>query len=378
MKILHVVPCVASGADGVSYCVPGLCEGLADAGCEVELHTLESSLPPHRPFKVVTSPRKSFPRSLGRSPEMYRKLREACATADIVHGNSLWMMPNIYPWRAARGTRCKFVLQPHGTLAPWALRRSRWKKLAAGIIGQFAAMRAADMWVATSDSEYSDIRARGFRKPAVVLPIGIDVPGLPPAREPGPRRRMFFLGRIHPVKNIETLLRCWARLENRYPDWDLSIAGPCEANPYADRMRSLAAELGCRRVAFEGEIKGDAKFRFMAGSDCLAFPSHTENFAMSVAEALACGVPAICSRGTPWSGLAANECGWWVSADEDRFLAAMEEAMSAPRERLAQMGARGREWMKRDFSWKSIASQMKQAYAWLLGRGDKPSCVRED
>ena len=56
----------------------------------------------------------------------------------------------------------------------------------------------------------------------------------------------------------------------------------------------------------------------------------------------------------------------------------MRDMMSRPRDELAEMGARGREWMLRDFSWKAIAAKMAAAYEWLLGRAGKPDCVVTD
>ena len=259
---------------------------------------------------------------------------------------------------------------------------AKWKKRLIGWYGQYAAMAATDMWVATSDDEYNDIRRLGYKQPIVVLPNGVELPEITFAGEGvkkrSIRRRMFFLSRIHPKKNVELLIRCWARLESKFPDWVLSVVGPDKDNEYADKMKNLACELGCCRVRFEGELNGEAKYRFMAESDCEVLPTHSENFGMVVAESLACGTPVICSHGAPWKGLRDNRCGWWVATEEAEFENAMKEAMAMPREELAEMGVRGREWMCRDFDWNAIGLKMKAAYAWICGKGDKPDWVRED
>ena len=250
-----------------------------------------------------------------------------------------------------------------------------------GICCQYAALRATDMWVATAESEYEDIRRLGYRQPVCILPNGVD---LPPEcfcevkMTSGERRRMFFLSRIHPKKNVEMLIRCWAKVEMPFPEWDLSIVGPDRNNPYAYEMKALAKELGCRRATFEGELNGDAKRRFISESDCMVLPTHSENFGMVVAESLACGTPAICSHGAPWKGLVDNKCGWWVPTEDAALEEAMRAAMKMPRPELLAMGARGREWMRRDFDWNAIGLKMKTAYEWLLGKCDKPEWVKED
>lgn len=375
MKVIQVVPSIGAESSGPSYSVPAMCKGLVGCGCEVELHILAPKPERDFPFKVMDYPALGFPtRRLGRSPAMLRSLCDGCKTASIIHNNSLWMMPNIYPALAKGGTKCKLVNQPRGTLSSWALENSKWRKRIIGWCGQFAALKASDMWVATSKEEYDDIRILGYGQPVVILPNGVDLPQVGCSKKAA-RRRMFFLSRIHPKKNVEMLIRCWARLECRFADWDLSIVGPDKGNHYADEMKGLARSLGCKRVTFEGELNGDEKYRFMAESECEILPTHSENFGMVVAEALACGTPVICSRGAPWKGLTDEKCGWWIPTNIAAFEDTMSDAMSSSREELAAMGARGRDWMRRDYDWNAIGAKLKASYEWLLGLGDRPVCV---
>ncbi len=382
MKVIQVVPNISAESSGPSYSVPAMCRGLQLAGCAVSLHFVGDM--PNREFQFPAFVYKShkFPHpALGRSPEMLNSLIRECQDAQIIHNNSLWMMPNIYPARAKEGTRCKLVNQPRGTLSEWALANSKWKKCLIGWYGQYAAMADTDMWVATSEDEYNDIRRLGYKQPVAVLPNGVELPEITFAGEGvkkrSVRRRMFFLSRIHPKKNVEMLIRCWARLEAKFPDWDLSIVGPDKNNAYADEMKNLVQRLGCSRIKFEGELNGEAKYRFLAESECEVLPTHSENFGMVVAESLASGTPVICSHGSPWEGLNAEKCGWWVPSAQGELERAMESAMSATSEELLAMGARGREWMKRDFDWNAIGRKMKTAYEWLLGETDKPNWVRD-
>lgn len=382
MKVIQVIPYLRLESSGPTQSVPGMCRGLQNAGCEVTLHSDGPASQKDFGCPTFFHKIKAFPHpKFLRSPEMLKRLKGECQTADIIHNNSLWTMPNVYPLWAIRNTKCRHVLQPRGTLSQWALNNSKWKKRIFGWFFQYAAMRKADMWIATCEEEYQDIRRLGYKQPVAILPNGVDLPmtnedlSAVAVRE---RRRMYFLSRIHPKKNVELLLRCWAKLEPTFSDWDLSIVGPDKNNPYADEMKQLAKDLGCQRVTFEGELNGDEKFKFVAESECFILPTHSENFGMVVAEALACRTPAICSHGAPWEGLNEYQCGWWVPTTEDAFLQAMLEAMSKTREELQQMGERGREWMARDFSWDGIGVKMKAAYAWLLGQGEKPDFVRID
>lgn len=382
MKVIQNVAGIDGESSGTSYAVPGLCRALKRNEVDVTLLAPGKIPDLDYGFSVHGFERNDFPFvTLGRATGMLRYLRQNVHSVDVVHTNGLWLMTNVYPYWATRKTGCKFVIQPHGTLSRWALRNSRWKKRLFGWVMQYDAMRHADMWVATADTEYEDIRRLGYRQPVCVLPNGIDLPSEKEveAMKVGrtSRRRMYFLSRIHPKKNVDLLLKVWARLEHKFPDWDLSIVGPDKGNPYADAMKGLAKGLGCRRVSFEGEIIGEAKLKFVAKSECVVLPTFSENFGMVIAEALACGVPAICSHGAPWEGLNTEKCGWWVPTTEQDFERALSEAMLKSREELVAMGGRGREWMQRDFSWDGIGMKMKVAYEWLCNGGECPKWVRQ-
>ena len=375
MRVIQVVPDVYAESAGPAYSVPASAVGLIENGVDAEVYAVGRMAERKWDCPIRTFPQAKLAGAItGRSPALLNALKDAAQTADIIHTNSIWKFPNVYQDWAVRGTKCKTVIGPRGTVSKWALSRSRLKKFIFGHLWQYPAMRAADMFVASCQEEADDIRRLGYKQPIAIVPNGIDIPEKIPA-EKALRRRMYFLSRIHPKKNVELLIRCWAKLEDRFPDWDLSIVGPDKGNPYADAMKKLAKDRGCRRVTFEGEIKGEAKHRFVAASECLVLPTHSENFGMVVAESLAVGTPAICSTGAPWLGLKENGCGWWVSATEEDFMTAMTEAMSKSRAELVAMGLRGREWMSRDFTWTGIGAKLKSAYEWLLYGGDKPSHV---
>ena len=98
-------------------------------------------------------------------------------------------------------------------------------------------------------------------------------------------------------------------------------------------------------------------------SDVCVVPSFTENFAMVVAESLARGLPVVASRGTPWAGLEQQSCGLWVDNSPESLAAALNEMRGMD---LEEMGTRGREWMRREFSWGSIAQRMHDLYGRIV------------
>ena len=143
-----------------------------------------------------------------------------------------------------------------------------------------------------------------------------------------------------------------------------------------EELKEIVAERKLPRVSFVGVINGHAKYEFLADADIYVLPSDTENFGVTAAEALASGTPVIASQGTPWQGIEREKCGRWVPIGVEPLVMALDELMSTSDEERVAMGARGREWMGRDFSWKGIGAKMKATYEWLLGKGEKPEWVR--
>jgi glycosyltransferase involved in cell wall biosynthesis len=91
--------------------------------------------------------------------------------------------------------------------------------------------------------------------------------------------------------------------------------------------------------------------------------SHGENFGLSIAEALANGVPALVTDTTPWSGLNATGAGWCVPWS--KFEEAIRSATSESQDSLRKRGSIGREWVLREFSWGKSARILSNFYAGL-------------
>ena len=373
---------------GPSYSVPRLCAELAAIGAQIRLFYVES---PDGGGPGGSDPRdyelSGFAQSWASAPGVSglrlstgldRALKAAAPAADLVHDHGIWLAPNLSAEAAARRAGKPFVCSPRGMLSAEALAYSRLRKRVVWALGQRSALARAACLHATSESEYADIRACGLGAPVAIIPNGVDVPPLSPRpAADGGLRTVLSLGRIHPKKGLESLLQAWARVEAGHPDWRLRIVGPAEAG-HDRELAALAASLKLARVSVEGPVWGPDKAALYASTDIFAVPTRSENFGLTVAEALAAGVPAVCTTGAPWAELRSEGCGWWVEQGPDALAAALREGMSLPRETLAQMGRRGRELVMRRYGWRRIAEDMASLYAWLAAGGERPCCVRTD
>jgi glycosyltransferase involved in cell wall biosynthesis len=126
-----------------------------------------------------------------------------------------------------------------------------------------------------------------------------------------------------------------------------------------------AAEPG--EIACAGAIPSSEMADFYAGADLLVFPSLGDPWGLVVNEALACGVPALCSRlaGCADDLIRPGENGWLFDpTDAGDFSRTLTRALTA--EDLEEMGARGRNTAKR-FAPEEMANGLRRAVAHATG-----------
>jgi len=378
MRVIHVVPSISDEATGPAYSVVRLCESLIVEEQEITLAALDLSPMAKIPSFLQSFPIKWGPRRLGNSPVMHRWLlsQGSSGKVDILHNHSLWMMPNVYPGQVAKRHGVPLVVSPRGTMSAWAMRRGTSLKRLFWPLAQRPSLAATTCFHATAQSEYDDIRLLGFRQPVAIIPNGIDIPDLQP-RQQSAYRTLLFLGRIHSKKGLDLLLPAWRMVQDRFPEWRLQIVGP-DNGGYLGEMKRLASDLQLERIEFSGALFGEQKHSAYRNADLFVLPTYSENFGMSVAEALAAGTPAIVSEGAPWEGLDKNGAGWWIDIGIDSLIGCLEEALTLSPDHLEIMGQRGRNWMESEYSWKQVGQHMAETYHWIVYGGNKPDFIIED
>lgn len=376
----HVVPSIAEEASGPSYSVPALAMATAELGRSVTIHTSRTRELANKDVAVDIFPHwmvgKPLLQSVHYAPGLRRKMR-ALPQGTIVHGHGLWLIPNVVSAAAGAREGIKVVHAPRGMLGAGALRFSSYRKKLFWHALQKRAVAHVDCWHATSEKEIADIRDFGLKQPIALVPNGIDVPPEAELSSEPRRKTVLFLGRIHPKKGINTLLKAWAELEALFPDWQLDIAGPAD-NEYGAEYRQFIADHGLQRARLIGPLYGDAKGAAYSASSLFVLPTLDENFGLTVAEALVRETPAIVSHGAPWEGLTQHDCGWWHPIGEAPLRDALSQAMSTSVDELRHKGENGRQWISDEFGWPGLAARMDQVYDWLSERGDQPDFVVTD
>jgi glycosyltransferase involved in cell wall biosynthesis len=314
------------------------------------------------------------------APNLLSELRKRIPQSDVIHltGTYNWFLPFVAYWSETQDK--PLVLTPRGSLIPSARGRKLWKKKLYDILFGNSALQKVTAFHATSEEE-----ARGIWNilPSVrveVIANGVEIPEknhwpLPSVTLHGAGHYLLFLGRIHPYKQIEKIIEAFNLIQKNKPT-NLWIVGNGDEK-YKESLRKLAREKGLvDKVFFPGHVDGEEKSRILANTDGLILASKSENFGMSVAEALAHGTPCIVTKTAPWGGLEIEGCGFWVDDSIEALAQGMEKLLILTPEERRVMGGKGRKWMGRDFSWDSVAKQMVVLYESLVNKkrrnGEKP------
>jgi glycosyltransferase involved in cell wall biosynthesis len=179
---------------------------------------------------------------------------------------------------------------------------------------------------------------------------------------------------LNRIKNVDVLLKAWLQLNELTKDTELLIIGAGDLE-YEKELRGYIFFNKINNVSFLGFLNGEALTEKIRSLDFLILPSKSENFGMVVPEALIYGIPVIASKGTPWEELNTHNCGWWVDNDVDTLTATIEKAIHLPEEKRMEMGKRGQELIKNNYSVEVVSKKMIRLYDWILNGGEKPEFV---
>lgn len=312
------------------------------------------------------------PESLGYSRQLLPRLRQF--DPDVIHVHGLWSQCSRSAWQASRKCGARLVVTPHGMLLPWARNHKRLRKAVAWYLYQRKIIMDADCVHATSENEAEELRSIGVRKPIAVIPLGVESVSEPCKAPFSGRRTALYLGRLHPVKGLDRLVKAWALVGPMHPSWQLSIVGPDQEN-YRGFLELTSQKMKCSNLEFGGFASGIEKSKLLSASDLFVLPSLSENFALTILEALSYGVPVVASTASPWKEVVTIGCGWHVDPEIQILARTLDEAMSITDEHRRTMGKNGRAWVMREFSWSKSASKLYAVYLWLSERNGRPEFI---
>lgn len=390
MKILTFLTNIDQTKGGPSRSVPMFVRGLALEGIDVTLMVIKSEDMNLHALDGTSAKVHLLPADYSKSDlESFVNSERF----DVIHGQCIWE-PLFHQMRlVADKYHIPFILTPRGTLEPWSLKQSKWKKRVARWLYQDNDLKRCACIYATAEMEAQHIRDLGFNNPICIIPNGIETEGYPCRKDVSMViKQILFLSRIHPKKGIEILIDAFSRLHQDYPDWTVKIVGNGE-DDYRKVLNEKVAKLGLAEdVKILAPVFGEDKMKVYQESSVFCLPSYSENFGMVIAEAMSCGVPAITTNCTPWQLLNGDKAtmganldvlgenkrtGWCIDLSVENLVTALREAMMMNPEELYDMGQRGSKLVNENFNYRSVAKKNKMLYEWIVRGEEEPDFIRQ-
>jgi len=204
--------------------------------------------------------------------------------------------------RLARRARRPLVFTYHTRYEKYAhyvpLKRALVEAAAVRLSAAFAAR--ADAVLAPSAIIRDELSARGVRAPISVVPTGVDLERFRPGDRAAARRELgigdgeavvLYVGRLDREKSVDRVLLAFERIASTVPAARLLLVGH---GTQAEQLRRLASSLPvATRIGFLGVRPHHALVECYRAADVFLFASETETQGLVLAEAAACGLPAV-------------------------------------------------------------------------------------
>jgi glycosyltransferase involved in cell wall biosynthesis len=301
---------------------------MARQGANVEVIASEAGLEKHPEIPRSARVRVNgvqvtyYPRVSGfgiRSPSMEQEVRARVGRVDVVHVTGIWQRTSLAAYRATIRSGVPLVVSPRGALNRYCWSQRSLRKMVYYALAERYGLRNASGIHYTSPLEVAECRRYGFAARQCLVPNAIDTSfwkeqpqaGVAWRREHGFAANQsiaLYAGRLAPKKNLNFLIPILASCSA----WHLVLVGFDERGQ-AEQLRHAAAENGCsdRLHILPGAGSEELRAAYSA-ANLFVLPSLDENFANCVAEAVACGCPAVVSDKVGCADVLAE--GGWVTA----------------------------------------------------------------
>ncbi len=289
---------------------------------------------------------------------------------DVVHVHAIFSFASVAAAWAACRAKVPYVIRPLGLLNSYGMtqRRAILKRLSMRMI-EGPLLRDAAAVHFTSEAEQREAESLGWSIRSVVIPLGIEAFDLPSSEvflslhpDLRDRRRILFLSRLDPKKNVETLLEAFAQTCAERGDTALIICGDGNRE-YTVRLKDLAERLNIvRSVVWAGSVEGQVKRSALACADLFVLPSFSENFGIAAAEALFSGLPCVLSHGVAIAAeVAAAEAGLAINPSSGELAKGIRYYLDDDDARLAA-GTNAKRLAEEKYSAAAMGERLVQLY----------------
>jgi glycosyltransferase involved in cell wall biosynthesis len=177
---------------------------------------------------------------------------------------------------------------------------------------------------------------------------------------------ILFLGRLNFKKGLDLLIPSFSKLLEHVPNAHLAIVGP-DNEGYGTQVRQWCRDYGVeQQVHFVDHLPAEEVREAYVDADVFALTSYTENFGMTIAEAMACECPVVISdQVNIWREVQEASAGVVVPLDVDQITSALRSVLEDV-EQAKRMGQAGRALVREKYAWDKINIELIETYSDLI------------
>jgi len=395
MRILHVIPSIASVRGGTSQAVLEMVTASRELGIEAEVVTTNDNgfdlldVPLGNRIIYQQIPVWFFPRlspaihsirEFAFSRELTAWLWQNIANYDLLHIHAIFSYTPTIAMVISRLHNIPYIVSPHGLLCDWSLHQSTRKKQIYLSLIERENLNHSKALHFTSKQEQDEVSRLGLKSPSFTLPLGLsNSNGIPDARLrlrqelqlPDDQPLILFMSRLHPKKGLDYLIPALSKLQHHQFTFILAGSGSPE---YETEVKTLLSRYQLEdRTHCTGFVIGEMKDLLIQGSDVFVLTSHSENFGISVLEAMAAGLAVIITPGVGLSSVVtSHRVGYVPQLSVDEIASSIAQCLANPQE-MEAMGNRAHYLISEKYTWKQIIKSLLVVYTSVLQRISIPA-----
>jgi D-inositol-3-phosphate glycosyltransferase len=252
----------------------------------------------------------------------------------------------------------------------------------------------ADSIIAANPDERADLiwRQHAPTSKICTIPPGVDTQLFRPLDQqfcraalnlPAEKPLVLFVGRVDPIKGIDTLINAVGALKSEAIEPDvLFVGGDLDAGgnptgPLLNVLEQAQARGVAAQFRFAGSQPQDRLPLYYGAADVVAVPSRYESFGLVAVEAMACGKPVVASRaGGLTFTIEEGRTGFLAPVGDFLTFAQHLKTLLGNEQLRADFGAAATEGAQR-FSWIAVAESVVHVYRSLVRGAATPCCPQE-